>query len=84
MSKTWVHYRGAAHHNERAAYHFKEAAKYHEAEELEKVAHQAYLAHGHTQHALVHDVEAAKLQAKKCDGREIPDSGPRVDEKNAA
>ncbi len=84
MSKTWEHYQGAAHHHERAAHHFKEAAKYHETEEVEKAAHHAYLAHGHTQHALVHDVEAAKLQAEKCDGLEIPGSGQRVGEKNAA
>lgn len=67
MSKTWEHYHHAARHHEKAAYHYKEAAKYDQAEEHEKAAHNAYLAHGHSQHALHHDVEAAKLHAEQCD-----------------
>jgi len=66
MSKTWEHYHHAARHHERAAYHFNEAAKYDQAEEHEKAAHHAYLAHGHTQHAIYHDVEAAKVHAEEC------------------
>jgi hypothetical protein len=59
MSKTWEHYHHAARHHERAAYHYKEAAKYDEAEEHEKAAHHAYLAHGHNQHAIHHNADAA-------------------------
>ena len=66
MSKTFEHYQGAARHHERAAYQFKEAAKYHETEEHEKEAHHAYLARGHAQHALVHEVAAAKLLNFAC------------------
>ena len=55
MSKTLEHYQEAARHHERAAYQFREAAKYHQTEEDEKAAHHAYLAHGHTQQALLHE-----------------------------
>jgi len=74
MSKTWEHYHHAARHHERAAYHYKEAAKYDQAEEHEKAMHHAYLAHGHTQLAIQHDIEAAKTQAELCDGVAIPSS----------
>ena len=67
MSKTWEHYHHAARDHEKAAYHYNEAAKYDQAEEHEKAAHNAYLAHGHSQHALHHDVEVAKLRAERCD-----------------
>ena len=66
MSKTWEHYHHAARHHEQAAYHYKEAAKYDQAEEHEKAAHHAYLAHGHNQHAIHQDAEAAKLHAEQC------------------
>jgi hypothetical protein len=66
MSKTWEHYHHAARHHERAAFHFKEAAKYDQAEEHEKAAHHAYLAHGHHQHAIHQETEAAKLHAEQC------------------
>jgi hypothetical protein len=68
MSKTWEHYQEAARHHERAADHYKKATKYDAAEEHEKAAHHAYLAHGHNQHAIHHDTEAAKLHAERCDG----------------
>jgi hypothetical protein len=84
MSKTWEHYHGAARHHELAAYHYKEAAKYDEAEEHEKAAHHAYLAHGHNQHAIHHDVEAAKLHAEYCDSLERPAAGPGAQKKSAA
>ena len=67
MSKTWEHYDHAARHRERAAFHFKAAAKYDQAEEHEKAAHHAYLAHGHHQHAIQQETEAAKLRAERCD-----------------
>ena len=67
MSKTHEHYRGAADHHERAAYEFKEAAKYHQSEEHEKAAHHAYLAHGHGEHAVLHDIAAAKLGVGRFD-----------------
>ncbi len=64
MSKTWEHYHPAARHYERAAYHYKEAAKYDQAEEHEKAAHFAYLAHGHHQHAIHNDTETAKIACR--------------------
>jgi hypothetical protein len=84
MSKTWEHYRNAARHHEQAAYHYKEAAKYHEAEEHEKAAHQAYLAHGHNQHAIHHGVEAAKLHAEHCDSSTTPASEEGTKKQSAA
>ena len=68
MSKTYEHYLGAAHHHERAAYQFKQAAKYHESEALEQAAHHAYVAHGHAQQAILHDIAAAKLHIERYDG----------------
>ena len=84
MSKTWEHYRDAARHHEQAAYHFKEAAKYDQAEEREKAAHHAYLAHGHNLHAIHHDAAAAKVRAEQGDAPATPASGPRDEEKSAA
>src|SRR5579864_6014710 len=84
MSKTWEHYHHAARHHERAAYHYKEAAKYDEAAEHEKAAHHLYLAHGHHQHAIHHDTEAAKLHAEQCDRLATPASGQGAKKKSAA
>jgi ribulose-5-phosphate 4-epimerase/fuculose-1-phosphate aldolase len=84
MSKTWEHYRHAARHHKQAAYHYQEAAKYDEAEEHEKAAHHAYLAHGHGQHAIHHDVEAAKLLAEQCDSSATPASGEEAKKRSAA
>lgn len=67
MSKTWEHYHHAARNHEKAAYHFNEAAKYNQAEEREKAAHHAYLAHGHSQQAIHHAAEAAKLHTEQHD-----------------
>jgi hypothetical protein len=52
----------------------KEATKYDAAEEHEKAAHHAYLAHGLNQHATHHDAEAAKLHAERCDSLSTPAS----------
>ncbi len=84
MSKTWEHYHHAARHHERAAYHYKEAAKYDEAEAHEKAAHHAYLAHGHSQHAIHHDAQAAKLHAEQCDNLATPPSEQGARKKSAA
>jgi hypothetical protein len=84
MSKTWEHYHHAALHHERAAYHYKKAAKYDEAEEHEKAAHHAYLAHGRNQHAIHHDMEAAKLHAEQCDNLAKPSSEQGARKKSAA
>jgi hypothetical protein len=84
MAQTLEHYQGAAHHHERAAYQFKEAAKYHQSEEDEKESHHAYLAHGHAQHALLHEVAAAKLHVEKCDGVMTPGSRQTTSKKSAA
>ena len=67
MSKTWEQYHPADTHYEWAPYHDERPTKYNEAEENEKAAHHAYLAHGHNQHAIRHSAETAKLQAKRCD-----------------
>ena len=84
MSKTWEHYHHAARHHEKAAYHYNEAAKYDQAEEHEKAAHHAYLAHGHGQHAVHHDVEAAKLHAEQCNRLAPPASEQAAKKKCAA
>jgi hypothetical protein len=84
VSKTWEHYHHAARHHERAAYHYKEAAKYDEADEHEKAAHEAYLAHGHNQQAIHHDVEATRLHAEHCDSRATSASEPAENKKSAA
>ena len=84
MSKTWEHYHHAARHHEQAAYHYKEAAKYDQAEEHEKAAHHAYLAHGHNQHAIQHDVEAVRLHAEHYDGLAIPSSQQAENKKSVA
>jgi hypothetical protein len=83
MSKTWEHYHHAARDHEKAAYHFNEAAKYNQAEEHEKAAHHAYLAHGHSQHAAHHDVEAAKLHVAQCDSLVTPSSAQPAKQKSA-
>jgi hypothetical protein len=84
VSKTWEHYHHAARDHEKAAYHFNEAAKYNQAEEHEKAAHHAYLAHGHSQQAVHHDVEAAKLHAEQCDSLVTPSSTQEAKKKSAA
>ncbi|HTC94322.1 MAG TPA: hypothetical protein VK699_12850 [Terriglobales bacterium] len=84
MSKTWEHYHHAARHHERAAYHYKAAANYDQTEEHEKAAHHAYIAHGHTQQALHHDAEVAKLHAEHCGGHATTPPGQEADKKSAA
>ena len=84
MSKTWEHYHHAARNHEKAAYHYNEAAKYNQAEEHEKEAHHAYLAHGHSQHAVQHDAEAAKLHTEQCTSLVTPASAQAGPKKNAA
>jgi hypothetical protein len=83
-------YRCASRHHERAAYHYEEAAKYELARDYEQAAHHAYLAHGHTQHAVAHAAEAAQLHAdrflhvKHCDRSEMDASVQRARIENAA
>lgn len=84
MSKTWEPYHHAARRHERAAYDYKQAAKYDEAEEQEKAAHHAYLAHGHDQDAIHQDAEAAKLHAEQCDNLAMPASEQGANKKSAA
>jgi hypothetical protein len=83
MSKTWEHYQVAAYHHERAAVQFKQAAKYHQSEEHEKAAHHAYLAHGHAEHAVVHERAAAKLHVERCGSDDNPVFAQHI-EKTAA
>jgi hypothetical protein len=84
MSKTSeLAYNCAARHHECAAYHYQEAAKCEKAGDYEKAAHHAYLAHGHNQHAIHWDAEAAKLHAdhfshvdqRKCPETAVPGQG---------
>jgi hypothetical protein len=82
VSKTWEHYHHAARDHEKAAYHFNEAAKYNQAEEKDKAAHHAYLAHGYSQHAIHHGVEAAKLHVEAF-SQQTPVSGQAPEEKRA-
>ena len=84
MSKTWEHYHHAARHHERAAYHYKAAAKHNRSEEHEKAAHHAYIAHGHTQQALHHDAEVAKLHAEHYDSDTSTASEQEADKNKAA
>ncbi|MGA1985774.1 MAG: hypothetical protein ABSG72_05845 [Candidatus Sulfotelmatobacter sp.] len=84
MSKTWEHYHHAARDHEKAAYHFNEAAKYNQAEEYEKAAHHAYLAHGHSQHAVQHDGEAAKLHTEQQDRSAARTANPAPKKNSAA
>jgi len=84
MSKTWEHYHHAARHHEWAAFHFNEAAKYDQAEEHEKAAHHAYLAHGHHQHAILQETEAAKLHAEQCGKLVIAAAEKEAKNKSAA
>ncbi|MGA7381821.1 MAG: hypothetical protein WBX03_13310 [Terriglobales bacterium] len=84
MSKTWEHYHHAGRHHERAAYHYNEAAKYDQAEEHERAVHHAYLAHAHSQQAIHHDAEAAKLHAEHCDVPATPASKQATEKKSAA
>jgi len=55
----------AARHLECAAFHYAEAAKHEGAGAYEKAAQHAYLAHGHTEHAIHSEAEAAKLHADR-------------------
>ena len=66
------------------SYHYNEAAKYNRAEEHEKEAHHAYLAHGHGQLAVHHAAEAAKLHAEQCGSLVTPASTQAAGEKGAA
>ncbi len=78
MAKTWEHYHHAARNHEKAAYHFNEAAKFNQAEEREKAAHHAYLAHGQTQQAIHHAAEAAKLHVEHYASQPAPAAGQEV------
>lgn len=84
VSKTWEHYHHAARDHEKAAYHFNEAAKYNQAEEREKAAHHAYLAHGHSQQAVHHAAEAAKLHAEQHNNRPALVAADDTKKKSAA
>ena len=84
MSKTWEQYHNPSCRHEWAACHYKETAKYDEAEGREKAMHHAYLAHGHTQLAIQHDIEAAKSHAELCDGLPIPTSQQVENKKSVA
>ena len=83
-------YRCASRHHERAAYHYEEAAKYELAGDYERAAHHAYLAHGHTQHAVTRAAEAAQLHAdrflhvKHCERSAMDDSVRRGRNDSAA
>ncbi len=54
------HHKKAVEHHEKAVHHHKEASKGYEANQHEKVAHHAHLAHGHSQQSIDQKTEAAK------------------------
>jgi hypothetical protein len=83
MSKTWEHYDLGAHHHARAAHNYQEASKYSQAEEHEKAMHHAYLAHGHSQSAIQHETEAARLHAEECESSASPSVRTTVREEAA-
>jgi hypothetical protein len=72
MSKTWEHYENAARHHERAAHHYEQAAKYDQAEENEEALHHAYLAHEHSQNAILYETEIANLHASRSGSSATP------------
>jgi hypothetical protein len=72
VSKTWEHYDLAAYHHERAAHYYQETSRYSQSEEHEKAMHHAYLAHGHSQSAMLHETEAARLHAAECERSASP------------
>jgi hypothetical protein len=63
MTKTLTgteHHIAAAEHHERAAQHHRQASKHYAEKDFARAAHQALIAHGHTQQAIWHANEATK------------------------
>jgi hypothetical protein len=54
------HHAAAADHHEQAARHHGQAAKHRDEKDFALAAHEAQIAHGHAQHSVFHDNEAAK------------------------
>jgi hypothetical protein len=61
------HHEAAATHLERAAVHHREAARHYAGKEHALAAHQALIAHGHTQQAIRHGNEATKYHIEHHD-----------------
>jgi hypothetical protein len=67
MSKTLTgaeHHDAAAVHHEQAAVHHREAARYYAQKDYAHAAHEALIAHGHTQQAMRHGNEATKYHVE--------------------
>jgi len=58
------HHLAAADHHEHAARHHRLASKHYEERDYAHAAHQALIAHGHTQQAIRHGNEATKYHVE--------------------
>jgi hypothetical protein len=58
------HHIAAADHHEQAARHHRLASKHYEEKDYAHAAHQALIAHGHTQQAMRHGNEATKYHVE--------------------
>lgn len=59
------HHVSAANHHEQAAHHHRQAAKHYQLKEYAHAAHQAQIAYGHINHAVLQANEAAKYHAEQ-------------------
>ena len=58
------HHDAAAMQYEQAAFHHREASRHYAAKDYAHAAHQALIAHGHTQQAIRHGNEATKYHVE--------------------
>jgi hypothetical protein len=58
------HHNAAAVHHEQAALHHREASRHYAEKDYAQAAHQALIAHGHTQQAIRHGNEATKYHVE--------------------
>jgi hypothetical protein len=74
MSRTLTgteHHDAAAGHHELAAWHHREASRHYTDKDFALAAHQALIAHGHTQQAMRHGNEATKYHVEH-HGKSLP------------
>ena len=65
------HHLAAADHHEQAARHHRQASQHYEEKDHAHAAHQALIAHGHTQPAVRHGNEATKYHLEH-HGKDLP------------
>lgn len=58
------HHEAAATHHEQAAWHHREASRHYGDKDYAHAAHEALIAHGHTQQAIRHGNEATKYHVE--------------------